>query len=360
MAEIKVDLRLATEGLRQQAAQAGAQVKSGFEGMRGMKASDAFERLKANQAAAAGGGGGGNTQSAMIGGIAGGLAGVAASIIKDVVVQMIGAIKRAIVDAFKEAASLYSKQLTSGGMSAGMITKRSLISEVMGVGEKDVWQYGKAVSYLNEKIRLSTDEIQKNIRPLTAVTWSWRLMGINMRALMSQIGAGLAPAFKQFADLVSSIIEFVRETGYMQLSISVLKSAFVVFNVTIALVAVAMAEIIQQFVMFADLVKFIGGAKNPFQNSKAGAEAIQKMISSLGDKNAKSVVPEAAASANRLQTSHWERMGMVIGQGIGNNPMRATERNTRKTADLLKDIRAFLSPRNAGTPNLSKTAVNGA
>jgi len=360
MAEIKVDLRLATEGLRQQAAQAGAQVKSGFEGMRGMKASDAFDKLKSNQAAAAGGGGIGNTQTALIGGAAGGLAGVAASIIKDVVVQMIGAIKRAIVDAFKEAASLYSKQLTSGGMSAGLTTKQSLLSQVIGVGEKDVWQYGKAVAYLNDKIRLSTAEIQRNIRPLTAVTWSWRLMGINMRALMSQIAAGLAPAFKQFADLVSAFVEFIRETGYMQLSISVLKSAFVVFNVTLALVAVAMASIIQQFVMFADLIKFIGGAKNPFANSKAGAEAIQKMIASLGDKSAKAVVPEAAAGANRLQSSHWERMGMVIGQGIGNNPLRATERNTRKAADLLKDIRAFLAPRNVSKPNLPVTAVNGA
>ena len=378
MADIVVNLKLGAANIRAQAQAAGEQVREAVQGKARKTGASPLEWIaqqNANKAAGgqwsglkggwlapgSGGAGGGigAGRAAAIGGAAGGIAGVVAQAIGSLIRMMAQAIKNAVVSAFREAASMYSKQLVSGGLTGGLIARRSLLAEVIGVGERDVWQYGKAVEYLNDKLRLSANEITKNVRTITAVTWSWRLMNINMRAFFSQIAAGLAPAAKQFADLTSAIIEFLRESGFASIGLYVWRTALHALNVAIVAVAAATESLINFFITLKDAMQWVlTGGKSDFSKSNAGWAAIGKLLESLSRASSTSKVPEASVSYNRLQASPWERMGLVIGAGGGSNPLRATERNTRMTVAVLKEIKAAVLGRTGSPPRLAAVGVN--
>ncbi len=376
MADIIVNLKLAAANVRAQAQQAGEQIREAVQGKARKTGASPLEWIaqqNANKAAGGkfqfgggfspgpggGGGGIGAGGAAAIGGAAGGVASIVAQAVGGLIRMMAQAIRDAVVAAFREAASLYSKRLTSGGLSGGLVTSRSLLAEVIGVGEREVWQYGSAVAYLNKQIRLSTAELNRNVRPLTAVTWSWKLMNVNMRAYFSQLMAAMAPAFKQFADLISAIIEFVRETGLGTIGASVWRTALHLLNVVIMAIAVSTATLANVFVTLYDTIVSILKLSPDFAKSKAGWDAIGKMISTMGRGNSSAQVPNASVSYNRMQASPWERMGLVIGQGAGNHPLRATERNTRKTAEGIARLISILNPRGSGVPKLDQAAANG-
>lgn len=342
MADIQVNLKAKVDAASAQAAgrqmgetvqRAAGSGKSGpagspFAGMSGMKVSDAVALARARAAGGAGGGGGMTPGgAAAMGGAAGGVAAMAVQVINQVVRSMVQAMVSAIqalTNALNRAAALYAKQLQSGGLPGGFIAQRAGLAGIIGVSEDQVWQYGDAVKYLNQRLSFSAKINAETNRSVTGAAWSMRILGEDFKALAMIAANSLAPEIRKVATLMHSLMAGLGPIIVKGI-VQIFKSAF---EVGLKMVAGSIA------------VNFLKGFLDKIDPGKA---------------------PAASVSSKRLQSSSWERMGLVIGQGVNSNPLKATERNTRQTAVLLKDIRAFLAPRSAQDgPRLARTAVNGA
>lgn len=197
-----------------------------------------------------------------------------------------------VADAMERARALYAKQLTSGGLPGGFVAYRSALAEVIGVGEDDVWQYGKAVSYLSKQLEWSSGRAAALTPELTATSWAFQVLKQDVRAAWMGIAHDLAPALQMVAKLGS--------VGARQLN----------------------------------LKNLIGLALGPAQGSILGG-----LISKIPG----AAAPAPTVSAQRLQASAWERMGLVIGTGGGGTQyMRETAQATKRSASLLERIAGSL------------------
>lgn len=365
MAEIGINLKLLTGQIRQQSSQAGQEIRQGVSAAQARwnawnatrpRGASPSEWIAAQKA---GGSTGGGIAGAFAGGIAGGVVGAIINQLSSIVARIVGAIKSAIVDAFRSAAALYAKQLTTG-LPGGFVGHRSMLAQTIGVGEHEVYRFGQAVAYLNEKLKLSSAEINRNVRTLTATAWSWRILGANFKALWSQVATAMSPAVKEIADFLSAEVELIRETGSLQIAVKGLTVLFQLLNRLIGFQIILGQSLVNFYRTMVDAFKWVRGKENPFKDSQAGWTAIGKMFEALSRSSATAKVPAATADYKRLEASPWERMGLIIGQGASSHPLRATERNTRKTAEGVMRLVNAISGKSNPVPKLAPTAVNGA
>ena len=343
MADIRVNLKVKADAAS--AAQAAREmsniVKSGAGGGLASSPTDFFnaQKWKANPTPIIkGGGGASGKNSALLSALGAGASQLGipsigtmaraggAGIAIMATVSALMALKRAaneVQRSFERAASIYARQLQSGGISGGLMAQRSGLASVIGVGEHEVWQYGKAVAYLNTRLAFSAKINAETNRNVTGAAWSIRLLGEDMKALAMVAADTLAPAIRTVIEAMRPFIQTFGKTF-----------------------GVLLGKALEGAMIFAFNMAF-----GPW-----GGVAYQNMKRHGSDPGP---APSVAASAKRMQSSPWERMGMVIGQGIGGNPLKATERNTRSAAQTLKEIKAFLAPRNSIGPNM-KAIPNGA
>ena len=189
--------------------------------------------------------------------------------------------------AVENARNLYAKQLRSGGMAAGFVTQRAQLAEVIGVGEKEVYQYGMAIGYLNDRLAFSTKIFTQTTPTLTALSWEWKILEQNMKAIWSSVASDIAPAFMVLAQSASLAAKAVEK----------LKG------------------------MFEGLI-----LSPPFQLALKMAQIAMPKA------------PEVPISTERMPASAWEKMGLVIGQGGGVNYARKTAESTAKSAQHLEKI----------------------
>ncbi len=345
MAEIEVKLKASFD--KTQASQAARDMASTVQsaaGGGGGKAGgvqDWVARQRANTAAGgvfnstsgfsapAGGGGGGGAMTAAGAAATGGAAGGIASLIVQAVikaiqmmVQAINSAIRALVNALNSAASFYAKQLQSGGISGGLMAQRGGLASVIGVGEHEVWQYGKAVQHLNYRLQFSSQINASVNRSVTGAAWSMRILGEDFKALAQVAANSLAPAIRQLATLFHALTAGLGPM-FVKFFVQLFKSTL---------------EVALRQVFGAAAMNFVKGLLAKIDPGAA---------------------PGASASAHRIQSSAWERMGLVIGQGVNSNPLKATERNTRRAAETLKKIEGFLAPRSSANGPQMKTIPNG-
>lgn len=276
--------------------------------------------------------------------------------------------------ALKDASQRYAKQLTTG-LPGSFTTQRSLLAEVIGVSEMEVLRYGKAVEALSERLRLSGEEMHRTTRILTQTQWNLRVLGINFRALWSQIAAVMAPAINMFANFLSAWVQFVREIGWGQavahsvaIMMKVLATALVALYLPLAAAVtavVALGDAIQYFVRQVrnSIMRATGqedevSNEDVFRETKLAWESMAQMMRSLGKASTNGVAPTPTTDYSKLQASAWERMGLVVGPGIGVHPLRDIAKNTRKTADLLQQIKNFRMPQADSLTKLPKETIN--
>ena len=198
---------------------------------------------------------------------------------------------RMMIHAFLEAADaarkIYAKSLQSGGLPVGFITWRTNLADIIGVGENEVLQYGQAIQLLNGQIRTATKGIADSVPSLTAVSYEWKIMKLNLHAAEMSI-------MSQFAPAMNVLVQYLR------------------FG----------AENIAKLSHALNILSAIG--LPPWM------QAILKV--------AMPKVPPPTASANRLTAGEFERRGLVIGSVGSGNYAQKTERNTGKTAELLREL----------------------
>lgn len=202
----------------------------------------------------------------------------------------------AFMEAAEAARKLYARSLQSGGAPLQFNAWRGNLAQVIGVGENEVLQYGKAVGYVNGKLAWANRTMAATNTQLTASAWEWQVLKVNISALNAQIMSGLAPAFRGATATVNNLV-------------------------------VAMGK-------FTDVAmkawKYIG-----FMSLLNPTSAIPWIAGKVFGSVSGPPAPEPEASARRYQSSPWERMGLVLGAGMGDNPAKKTASNTTKMVEQL-------------------------
>lgn len=197
---------------------------------------------------------------------------------------------------------MYSKQLQSGGLPGGFVAGRSLMAEMLGVGENEVMRYGNAVAYLNEKIRFAQGVYVQTTPALASASYELRALNNDLKAIAMLIAAEFAPAIRQVVFAFRQVIEFVGGTFAKGLA-AAFKRAFEL------------------------AIQHVGG-----HGALIAYKTAQKFI---GDKIDPGTAPAVQASSARMPASPWEKMGLVLGTGTF-SPMKKVAENTGKTARILE------------------------
>ena len=243
--------------------------------------------------------------------VAGALAGVmvALGLVQYAFRHTIGRImdlSRAMMAHFARAAeagrAMYAKQLQSGGLPGGFVAGRSLMAEMLGVGENEIMRYGNAVAYLNEKIRFAQGVYVKTTPALASAAWELKALNNDLKAIAMLVAAEFAPAMRQIVYALRQIIEFVGGSFAKGLAAAfkwALESA----------------------------IRTVAG--------HAGVIAYKTVQKHIGGKIDPGTAPAIQASSARMPASAWEKMGLVLATS-GRGPMQKVAENTGKTARILE------------------------
>jgi len=264
------------------------------------------------------------------------------------------------VKSFDDASHIYSKALMSG-LGVSMTTKRGAMADIMGVSENEVYRFSNAMKYLDGKISMATDTISKNVRVLTAVSWEWKVLELNVSALSSKLAALTSGTFMDF---LQGMNLFAQTLASSAVSAEALKITLTLISDAIQVVAIALGGLVEGFQLIGDTVTWLihlinnliaeipGAGKfgfkhidtsHDFDGTVAGAMSLRKQAEHLwnSDGSSPTGVPVAATSQKRwMNPSQWEKMGLVMGGGLGGG--NSIEKNTKETVKVLKSIHTLM------------------
>lgn len=262
-----------------------------------------------------GGSGGANSLFGAAGAMGYGEFFIVAKLLKFAFEQLIKVVNE-VFAAFDRARQLYAKSLMSG-LGLESTGRRSMLASIIGVSEKDVFQFGSAMAYLSPRIQNASKIAAETAIPLTEVSYEFKILKLDMEALFNVLAndaSGSIKTFVQAIDLITvSITNLINSPAFKFLAGSAIKG-----------------------VAGAILPNWLTGLFN--------SGAAQAGINSAVGGGGKLGLPES--HMRQLPASSWERMGLVIGGGMGQNYAKDTAKNTKEIADGIKKITGNMSRRN--------------
>jgi len=217
------------------------------------------------------------------------------------------AIVAGVTSSFRTAGKEYAGALKSGGLPLSFTVRRGNLASIIGVSEKEVFFYGRQIQFLTERISLANGVIAKTSTPLTQVSWEFKILQTNMKALWAQVGNEVAPAILALTRLFNNLAE------------AAIKAA------------PATDSAIRGFLVGAGAFKTLGLYESMMD---AGSRLMQKER-----------MPPPMTYMRRLDVGAWERMGLVVGNMSARSPAEETAKNTRKTVEVLQGMRQSMIPR---------------
>ena len=199
---------------------------------------------------------------------------------------------------FENARQLYSKALTNG-MGLQFTAKRSLVANIMGVSETEVFRFGAQLSYLNPKLAQASKIFADTAKPLTQVSWEWKILETDLSATFAILANDATPAILGFMDALDDLVKLLNKHA-------------------------------QEFALTARI----------FSAEATGgwSEVFRWLFESKGKNDlAKNGVPSPSSWMKQLPAASWERMGLVMGPST-QNYAKETAHNTRSMARDLGTI----------------------
>ena len=206
------------------------------------------------------------------------------------------------IAAYENARQIYSKALQNG-MGLQWSTKRGLMAQIMGVSEQDVFRFGAQMAYLNPKLEQSAKILSDTATPLTQVSWQWNILQTDLSASFAILANDAKPAVMGFLSSLDELVKFLNKHS---------KALGLMARSEATVWTLGMSEV-------------WNGLNNLRGKKDSGMSAM----------------PSPQSWMKQLPASHWEHMGLVIGGGQ-NNYARDTARNTRESANALKQIARFI------------------
>lgn len=214
---------------------------------------------------------------------------------------------RDTVAAYDQARKVYAHALL-GGLGLNFSVGRKNIADVLGVSEKEVFQFGAAMAVLGPKLKFASDTVARTTPNLASVGWEFQVLQKNMQALFFTMANDAAPAIRKFVDGLSELVKML--------------TAF-----------------------YNDIKGFISGIANSeltlnLLNAIPGFQQLSaffKLASGFGHDTGAAPTPQALMK--QLPVSAFERMGLVIGNfGGGADYARRTAQATERTAKAVTQI----------------------
>lgn len=252
--------------------------------------------------------------------------------------------------AMERARGIYARMLTSGGMAPGFIVQRAQLAGVLGVSEDSVIQYGRAIGFLNEKLSWSSKILTETNPTVTALGWEFKVTQQNMHAMWASLANDAAPAIEKFLSKINQLsksavnvadgiakqlelnkrlLDFSEKYNELQYRTKFDKSGNITFD------------------------KFVGPDGKPL------GEWMQKKLKSLFDNfqiNGERS-PSIPTSINRMPSSNWESMGMVLGIGVSQNWNQKTAQGVAKLVSINEKLLSALTNRKPGNDFYSPYAA---
>jgi len=208
---------------------------------------------------------------------------------------------RMIIAAANAASALYAKA-TMSGAGLGYSSSMSVMAGIFGVSQEQVMLFGKSMLEMSEKVKHSSQIFVRTNPTLTALSWQIKLLQADFGALVSQISATFAP---------------------------VVQSVIVMFDK----MARGASDLMEKM---GPLMDFLAGFISGAIDAVTGGGGVNQPSQPVG-------------SANRMASSAWEKMGLVLGNG-GQGHMQAVARNTARMSVLMEKMVGVFTNPNEMTP----------
>jgi len=114
---------------------------------------------------------------------------------------------------YENARQIYAKALMNG-MGTQFTVKRSMLAQIMGVSEQDVFRFGAQMAYLNPRLEQAASILSKTTTPLTQVSWEFKILGENTKAMFSLLAVEAAPALLVFTNSLSNLVKYITEHAH--------------------------------------------------------------------------------------------------------------------------------------------------
>jgi hypothetical protein len=235
-------------------------------------------------------------------------------------------------EAIEFSGKVYAKSIQSG-MGTPATVNRTLIAGILGVDEKEIFQFGAALQYIRPRIQGATDTLARNNRVLATISVDFKILEANMLAAGSALAAALAPSIRSVLVMMNDLADlFLRFSDIIAKVIEKLTKGIL--------------DLAANFILGPGLGSLAGAAVGIW---KANAD---KRAGGM------SMLPQAMGFMKQMPASAWEKMGLVIG-GSGVNHAAETAKNTKKTAQTLdKLLQAVVAGNAAGAPMFSPAYNN--
>jgi hypothetical protein len=234
---------------------------------------------------------------------------------------------RDTLDAYENARKTYANALSSGGLPLGFTVRRMQLASVLGVSEKEVFQFGRQVMYLNDKLSWSGQIIAKTTPELARVGWEFKIVAENSKALWATIANKAAPALLILGEAINNFIQNLSKSPTQVYADELKKN-----KESQAKGASWLKENVPDWYWKVISLISPGASEN----------------ANVGDKLRAKKVPDPippSAYMKQLGASAWEKMGLVVGGHGGINHAAQTARNTAKTVEAINHLRQSLIPR---------------
>jgi hypothetical protein len=240
---------------------------------------------------------------------------MAAMIALQVTIKSLQVTIRESIAASERARVLYARALGTG-LGLNITARQSTISQVLGVSESEIYQFGAALAFLNPRLEGAIKIQAETARTLAPLSYEMRILRYDIEALFDKLAVMAVPVLRALVDVMDELVKSGQEAVK-----------------TIAYIAGALSSLnifkgANPNKMAADLGAILRGILGPLANpiAKGISDAQQK----LGP-------PQSFMK--QMPVSSLERMGLVTSiAGGGMDYARRTAVATEKTAHLLTKI----------------------
>lgn len=241
---------------------------------------------------------------------------------------------RELQRAAKEAARNVIGGLQSG-RPLGLQVQSSMMGKVLGVSADEAMYFGIAIQGVAERLKASSttmEEMTPNLFSLhVALSSAWQSFKAFTAVLLNASGSIIFDIAEELRSLFD-----VLQNSYITDALGLIIAAFV----ELAKVAVKVVSLIVKAI--AALVNVVGDlagwliAKNWNIDMKPLSDRTDRLLEAGWNKG--EISAAEAPAAKRMQSSPWERMGLIIGPGKGIDYTKATAENTKTMVGLLQMI----------------------
>jgi hypothetical protein len=229
--------------------------------------------------------------------------------------------------AAEDAKRMYANSLMSG-FGLNFTTQRSQLAKVIGVGENEVFQFGTAVSILNDKLRNSTDILSKTNPTLTMLSWNASVLKSDFSALTAELSYDAAPAIELFIKSLDELVKWL--TDHSSWITNELFGTPKERNAAYA--RSAAREYAEKQSGQSSLIPWMFLSETYKQAYKKKYDEIIKSGATGPG------APPPIGYIKQMRASQWEHMGLVIGGAGGTNYNKNIDHNTKRMASILETM----------------------